>query len=306
MSQDNLIASLSRELTVPIPENNCKDFFEILKGYISELGEMSLLSDKDLPTLPSEITDIISQISSNSKVLFPWKYLRPALIIKLKEVLSEFAPVTEDKQDEEMNIYINIDNLLLQRFKHAPPFTIQRICDLLSEPKKYYKTKLKYLRAFEKVLTVISHAKVHYQSPPLSSNSSEPKFSPPPKRLKQEISNASTIIMSSDSSSSTGKTTSGQLTHSFGEENLKCESKVEKECEKNENEQYLECSVSEADSTTVNELRSTQESNENREENEAKSQETCKPSKDADAPQRKEEQPLKTTETKEKVVEDSC
>ena len=243
MPQDNISTPRSSELSIPIPESECQDFFKVLSEYISDIGEISLLSDKLTPALPNEISDIISQISSNAKVLFPWQFLRPALMIKLKEVLSDFPPVSEDKHEEERNSYKNIDNLLLQRFKNAPPFTLQRVCDLLTEPKKYYKMKIKFIRAVEKVLTVISYAKVHYQSPPLASNCSEPKFSPPPKRLKQEVSNASAIIVSTDSNLS-GKSNSGQLTHSFIEE--KSKSDVNDEIynktgsDKIENGQYLE------------------------------------------------------------------
>lgn len=37
------------------------------------------------------------------------------------------------------------------------PFTIQRLCELIIEPKKYYKMYIKYLRAVDKVLSVTSY-----------------------------------------------------------------------------------------------------------------------------------------------------
>lgn len=37
------------------------------------------------------------------------------------------------------------------------PFTIQRLCELVIEPKKYYKMYVKYLRAVDKILSVTSY-----------------------------------------------------------------------------------------------------------------------------------------------------
>ncbi|TFK27408.1 PPP4R2-domain-containing protein [Coprinopsis marcescibilis] len=45
---------------------------------------------------------------------------------------------------------------LLNEFDDNPPFTIQRLCELLIEPKKHYKTVGKYLRAVEKSILVTS------------------------------------------------------------------------------------------------------------------------------------------------------
>ncbi|EIN07432.1 hypothetical protein PUNSTDRAFT_71551 [Punctularia strigosozonata HHB-11173 SS5] len=44
----------------------------------------------------------------------------------------------------------------LHEFEGAPPFTIQRVCELCIRPKQHYKRIGKYLRAFEKSLLVTS------------------------------------------------------------------------------------------------------------------------------------------------------
>ena len=279
MSQENLSKTLSRELTVPLGENYPDELFRTLKDYVTKLGDISLLIDKEIPSLPIELSDIITQISNYAKILYPWRYVYTIIIVKLKEVLSSFDQVPDEKQ-EETTIMKNIDKLFTQRFKKAPPFTLQRVCDLLSEPKKFYKTKQKFLRAIDKVLTVISHAKVQCISP-LPSLSSESRFSPPAKRLKQELSTASTVIISSDSTSSSERSTTGHSIHFFNEEIEETESSIlentiSKKILDNSppvSEQYLECSVSEADSTTANGVRSIQDSIEAKDENEAKTDE---------------------------------
>ena len=268
-SQDNLSNTLSRELTVPLAENDPDEQLRSLKDYVTKLGYISLSIDKEIPSLPSELADIVTQISKFAKVLFPWRYLYTIIIVKLREVLNTFDQVPVEKYEEETTLMENIDNLFSQRWKKAPPFTIQRVCDLLSEPKKYYKAKLKFLRAIDKVLTVVSHAKVHCISPP-PSLSSESKFSPPAKRLKHEVSTASTITINSDSTSSSERNTTGHSSHFFNEEISQLESnsysfekKISEKTLDNSPpvcDQYLECSVSEADSTTVSAVRSVQDS----------------------------------------------
>lgn len=269
MCNDSQTSSLSRELTVLLPETDTEQTLSILTEYVSKLGELTVLTDSEIPTLPNDISDIFCQISENAQILYPWKYLYTVLIVKFKEVLSTFEEVTADHREEQSSMLAHVDSLLVQRFKQAPPFTIQRICDLLSEPKKFYKSKLKYIRAFEKVMTVISHAKVQCLSPTRhSSTSPDSKFSPPAKRMKHEVSTASTVIFSSDSTSSSERnsivlplTSSSEL--SLPPVTSKCEKEILKlpdtppECE-----QDTECSVSEADSTTLNGVRNESEGEE--------------------------------------------
>ncbi|KAI6650882.1 hypothetical protein LOD99_5722 [Oopsacas minuta] len=123
-------------------------------------------------------------------------------------------------------------------------------------------------------MTVISHAKVTCASPPQqSSYTPDSKFSPPAKRMKHEISTASTIVFSSDSTSSSERTSSF-----FPEEVSVDLGKVEKICEKAQDssspdcEQDTECSVSEADSTTLNGIRNLQDFIEGKDDNEASEQ----------------------------------
>ena len=262
MTDDSQTSSLSRELTVLLPETDTEQTLNILKDYVSKLENVTVLTDSEIPILPSEVSDVFCQISEDAHILYPWKYLYTVLIIKFKEVLNTFDEVTADRREEQTSMLEHIDSLLVHRFKQAPPFTIQRICDLLSEPKKFYKSKLKYIRAFEKVLTVISLAKVHCRSPTrLSSASPDSKFSPPAKRIKHEVSTASTVIFSSDSTSSSERNSIVLPLTSSTEVSLPLEpKKSEKEILELSDtpsgcEQDTECSVSEADSTTLNGLR---------------------------------------------------
>ncbi|KAG2020754.1 hypothetical protein CC2G_006060 [Coprinopsis cinerea AmutBmut pab1-1] len=61
----------------------------------------------------------------------------------------------------------------LDQFDEKPPFTIQRLCELLLEPKKNYKSVGKYLRAVEKSILVTS-AHDAFPSVPLEPTSTFP------------------------------------------------------------------------------------------------------------------------------------
>ena len=190
MTTDSQTSSLSRELTVLLPETDTEENLNILKEFVPKLGDVTVLTDSEFPNLPTEISDIFRQISEDAQVLYPWEYLLPVLILQFREVLNTYDEVSAVYRKEQTSMLQYIDSLLVQRFKQEPPFTIQRICELLSEPKKCYKSKLKYIRAFEKVMTVSSCAKVHCHTPkrPSSSMSPDSIFSPSAKQMKHEVS----------------------------------------------------------------------------------------------------------------------
>ena len=187
MTTDSQTSSLSGELTVLLPETYTEENLNILKEFVSKLGDVTVLTDSEFPNLPTEISDIFRQISEYARVLYPWKYLFPVLILQFREILNTYDEVPADYREEQTSMLQHIDSLLVQRFKLAPPFTIQRICDLLSGHQECYKSKIKYIRAFENVMTVVSLAKVHCTEK-RSSSSPDSILSPPAKRMKHEVS----------------------------------------------------------------------------------------------------------------------
>lgn len=51
---------------------------------------------------------------------------------------------------------LTVINIMCSNFSFSPPFTIQRLCELLSEPKKNYTKCDKFMRGVEKNLMVVS------------------------------------------------------------------------------------------------------------------------------------------------------
>ena len=57
--------------------------------------------------------------------------------------------------------------MLLAAFD-GPPFTVQRLCELLSTPHKHHRTKLKLLSALDKLLSVTSVISESFSDPHVS------------------------------------------------------------------------------------------------------------------------------------------
>ena len=92
---------------------------------------------------------------------FPWNNVKPLVRRKVELVLDEFhekhpLPVTAPTQPfnyEELKkeILTSLDSFT------GAPFTIQRICELLTLPTKHYKRTDKFMRGLEKNVLVVSH-----------------------------------------------------------------------------------------------------------------------------------------------------
>ncbi|KAI8993607.1 PPP4R2-domain-containing protein [Pilobolus umbonatus] len=100
---------------------------------------------------------ILQSIATTNQVVTPWKDLQ----IILKTLITTQCDAMEDKLVD-TQIKLAADTLKSSIVKsieeHSKcPFTIQRLCELVLEPKKYYKMYIKYLRAVEKVLLVTSY-----------------------------------------------------------------------------------------------------------------------------------------------------
>eukprot|EP00735_Rhodelphis_limneticus_P004864 TRINITY_DN16517_c0_g1::TRINITY_DN16517_c0_g1_i1::g.1871::m.1871 TRINITY_DN16517_c0_g1::TRINITY_DN16517_c0_g1_i1::g.1871 ORF type:complete len:154 (-),score=24.09,sp/Q6DCQ0/P4R2B_XENLA/31.88/1e-15,PPP4R2/PF09184.6/1.9e-26 TRINITY_DN16517_c0_g1_i1:710-1171(-) len=116
--------------------------------------------------LTPELDSIISQIAATGLVYFEWSLLRPLLGEKLKKVIIDFNEkagkgalnetlATPTLADAPSTLQEHIEQLieLLDDFSGAP-FTIQRLCELLLNPGRHYRTSQKLLTAFDKLLTV--------------------------------------------------------------------------------------------------------------------------------------------------------
>lgn len=109
-----------------------------------------------------ELDEYLCYVAETGDSVFPWRNVKCLIREKLLNVLTEFC-----KQGSPVEIpqYPNVEafgfetkkSFILQRLESfaAAPFTIQRICELLTTPWKEYNRIDKFMRAFEKNVLVV-------------------------------------------------------------------------------------------------------------------------------------------------------
>lgn len=113
--------------------------------------------------VPVELEEYLRYVAKTGNTLFQWTLVKPFIREKIMNVIAEFA---EQSALSDIPPYPNVDpfnyeamkTTLLERFDtfNGPPFTIQRLCELLSCPRKEYNRVDKFMRAVEKNILVVS------------------------------------------------------------------------------------------------------------------------------------------------------
>jgi hypothetical protein len=108
-------------------------------------------------SLDEELEGVVKQIAQTGRILYDWALLRRLFRVKIYQQLeSMFAnhgfigPVTQTFDSRRQEI---LD--LLARFDY-PPFTVQRLAEVLSTDANQYKSTHKFMNSLEKILSVIS------------------------------------------------------------------------------------------------------------------------------------------------------
>lgn len=113
--------------------------------------------------IPKELEEYITYVARTGNPVFQWSHVKVLLKEKLLTVLSDFY---EENPSLDIPPCPNVDPFdyecmkdhLINRLElfTYPPFTIQRICELLSTPRKEYIRIDKYMRAIEKNILVVT------------------------------------------------------------------------------------------------------------------------------------------------------
>lgn len=115
---------------------------------------------------PQEMRGIIEVIADTGKFWHEWSFLRRLLSLQLMQVLGEYSEVQmvmrgDGQQQNSLSaeahseLFRQLNDALL-RFEEGPPFTLQRLCEILLDPKGTYKKLSKLAWALEKTLLVTS------------------------------------------------------------------------------------------------------------------------------------------------------
>ncbi|XP_017052209.1 serine/threonine-protein phosphatase 4 regulatory subunit 2 [Drosophila ficusphila] len=114
--------------------------------------------------IPKELEDYIQYVAKTGDTIFKWSSLKYLFREKLLSVIKNFND--DSPRLEEIPNYPNVDpfnfetmkSSLLERLDlfNAAPFTVQRLCELLIDPRKQYSRIDKFMRALEKNILVVS------------------------------------------------------------------------------------------------------------------------------------------------------
>lgn len=107
--------------------------------------------------IPTTLETVLTKIASNGEMPFDFEWKQISQLVKRK-ILYCINSMNTKAQYQPAEEYTDSCDLLLQRMEMftEAPFTIQRICELILEPGKYYKNTNKYIHALLKCLLVVS------------------------------------------------------------------------------------------------------------------------------------------------------
>eukprot|EP00357_Protocruzia_adherens_P034696 CAMPEP_0114986232 /NCGR_PEP_ID=MMETSP0216-20121206/8313_1 /TAXON_ID=223996 /ORGANISM="Protocruzia adherens, Strain Boccale" /LENGTH=143 /DNA_ID=CAMNT_0002348647 /DNA_START=86 /DNA_END=517 /DNA_ORIENTATION=+ len=102
---------------------------------------------------------IVTYITQTGDVSpFTWSQLKPYLSKRIKETLTNMHSQCPDCKSDPGETFDDQLDLIMTDFddlyQEEPPFTIQRICELLNQPEKHYISTRKLLHAFQKVISI--------------------------------------------------------------------------------------------------------------------------------------------------------
>ncbi|XP_012274750.1 serine/threonine-protein phosphatase 4 regulatory subunit 2-A [Orussus abietinus] len=113
--------------------------------------------------IPRELEDYLCWVAKTGDPVYQWSLIKALFREKLTRVMTDFyescpsLELTPCPNVEHFNYDSMKSNLLerLESFANAP-FTVQRICELLTAPRKEYNRVDKFMRAIEKNILVVS------------------------------------------------------------------------------------------------------------------------------------------------------
>ena len=162
------------------------------------LMELSGFEKAPLPVIPKSLEDYLVFVAKTGNTVFPWHKIKPLIKRKLEIIIREFS---ESCPTENLPKMPNVDVFKFGEMKErileqlesytGTPFTVQRLCELLVQPKRHYKRTDKFMRGLEKVMLVVSTV-----DPINSSQAQEPSGSLLVEREKLKVGACSQVYES--------------------------------------------------------------------------------------------------------------
>lgn len=146
---------------------NAEEIFHFLEDF----------SKRKPKIIPQELNDYLAYVARTGDPVYQWSLVKSLFKEKLLNVITEFYETTPSI---EIPPYPNVDpfnydimkNSLTERLDSfaSAPFTVQRLCELLTYPRKQYNRVDKFMRAIEKNILVVSTREPGIQRQPEPEN----------------------------------------------------------------------------------------------------------------------------------------
>ncbi|CAH0560617.1 unnamed protein product [Brassicogethes aeneus] len=127
---------------------------------LQSLEEFSKLKPHDIPR---ELEEYLCFVAKTGDPVYQWGAIKTLFREKLINVITEFYESCASMEIQacpnvEIFNYDSMKNFILEKLDTfvSAPFTVQRICELLTTPRKEYNRIDKYMRALEKNILVVS------------------------------------------------------------------------------------------------------------------------------------------------------
>jgi len=122
-------------------------------------------SDKNITP---QLLEVLKEMATTGQSRYEWAHLKALIAAKMQQVCAEYYEVTKDLEATGETYEVVLKRLLtlLAEFPN-PPFTTQRLCELLLDPHRIYASSTrKLMNALEKLLTVSSTVPIMSIAPP--------------------------------------------------------------------------------------------------------------------------------------------
>lgn len=105
--------------------------------------------------IKEELRGLMKEIAhSGDTGSYDWQLLKHFIIVSVKDVLLTMHKKYPDFQEKPGESFAEVVGELIELFylfESEPPFTLQRICEVVLEPEKNYKSSSKFIYAIERV-----------------------------------------------------------------------------------------------------------------------------------------------------------
>lgn len=177
------------------------------EALLDDLNEFTVRPPEEIPR---PLENLLVHIAHTGDIVFPWIKLLPLIKLKLCAVLDQFHnSFPADEIAVIPNVPIFKYDVMRKRLIDymdtftSAPFTIQRICELITEPRRHYKRTDKFMRALEKTMLVVTTIEPHR-------NGNEGRHSPLMNGIVERSSSSSSSSPSSPQSTDSNEKTSSE------------------------------------------------------------------------------------------------